>query len=301
MDSKPLENKLKELYKDLHPHLINSMLGDFSKTDEFIIPEKEDLLTPIRTGFKVIFDGINEKIKEIEKINNLLSKRNQEYLETIKRLEEFTYISSHDLRAPVVNAKLLINLLKEKKHDPEIIIKKLDQSINNLDNTLDDLINIIARTKPQHQLTTVHLKNIFHQVWKEASKNYKTEHIKLSCNFLINEVISSKVYIENLFYNLISNSLKYQDPLKKKLQISIKTEENNLDIIIHYSDNGLGLKLPEDKNKLFGLFTRAHDHTQGKGIGMYIVYNNINELGGKIDVTGDLNKGLAFTIRIPKE
>ena len=284
MDSQSLNKKIKALSKDLYPHLINSMLGDFSKTDEFIIPEEEDELTPIRSGFKIIFDGINEKINEIEKINDLLSKRNEEHLETIKRLEEFTYISSHDLRAPVVNAKLLVDLLKEDKYPSGTIIEKLDQSINNLDNTLNDLINIIARTKPQHQLVEVNLENTFEHIWKEASKNYSTDHIKINTTFEQNTMETSKVYIENLFYNLISNSLKYQDPKKKHLVLNLKTESTPNSIIITYSDNGLGLNLPDDQEKLFGIFTRAHDHIQGKGIGMYIVNQNIKELEGSIDV-----------------
>lgn len=107
-----------------------------------------------------------------------------------------------------------------------------------------------------------------------------------------------KSYLYSIFYNLISNSIKYKQTNKAPV-IQIKNTIDKEKIIISYVDNGLGIYLKQHGEKLFGLYKRFHLHIEGKGLGLFMVKTQVEVLGGNIHVKSEPNVGTEFIIELP--
>ncbi len=109
-------------------------------------------------------------------------------------------------------------------------------------------------------------------------------------------VIFSNAYMESVFLNLITNSLRYAHPQRYPL-ITIKTtNEDNGTTKLVYSDNGIGMNMERVKHKIFGLYQRFHNNAEGKGMGLYLIHSQITTLGGTIEVESEEGVGTTFTI-----
>jgi signal transduction histidine kinase len=105
----------------------------------------------------------------------------------------------------------------------------------------------------------------------------------------------NKAYLESIFLNLITNSIKYRRPdVAPVISISSKKDHNTKQLV--FADNGLGFDMSKVKEKIFGLHQRFHNHSDSKGIGLYLVHSHITRLGGNIEVESEVNKGAKFTI-----
>ncbi|MCX6295044.1 MAG: ATP-binding protein [Bacteroidetes bacterium] len=107
-----------------------------------------------------------------------------------------------------------------------------------------------------------------------------------------------KSYIESIFYNLISNAIKYRsNEGKHHIVISTKKEKN----IFHFtiSDNGKGIDLEKNGKYIFGLYKRFHSEVEGKGLGLHMVKTQVEALGGHISVESEVEKGTTFKITLP--
>ncbi|MCX8490308.1 MAG: ATP-binding protein, partial [Cyclobacteriaceae bacterium] len=103
--------------------------------------------------------------------------------------------------------------------------------------------------------------------------------------------------LTSVFYNLLSNAIKYRSPYRT-LNIGIKTKRIAANQIqLEISDNGLGMNMEQFRENIFGLYKRFHTHTDGKGLGLYLVKLQIESMGGSIEVNSQLNKGSTFTVK----
>jgi signal transduction histidine kinase len=105
-------------------------------------------------------------------------------------------------------------------------------------------------------------------------------------------------YIESIFYNLLSNALKYRSPERKPI-ILFTSSQTDDKLYIRVEDNGIGMDADRHRGKLFTLYQRFHDHVEGKGMGLYLVKTQVEALNGTIDVESTVGKGTVFTIIIP--
>jgi signal transduction histidine kinase len=111
----------------------------------------------------------------------------------------------------------------------------------------------------------------------------------------VNEFMTTKSYLYSIFYNLISNSIKYR---KTDVNSYIKIKSNliNNSLFLTFEDNGLGIDLDKKGDQIFGLYKRFHFHIEGKGMGLHMVKTQTEALGGKISVKSEVNKGTTFII-----
>ena len=103
--------------------------------------------------------------------------------------------------------------------------------------------------------------------------------------------------MESIFLNLVTNAIKYAQPgVPPIISIYSKVEDGKNQLVI--SDNGQGFDLEKAGNRLFGFHQKFHNHnhSDSKGIGLYLVHNHVTSLGGKITAESIVNKGTAFTI-----
>lgn len=220
-----------------------------------------------------------------------------------KDLEQFSYIVSHNLRAPIGNISGAIALLNKKQLKDEtknILIKGLDRSAQKLDNIVKDLNSILqVKRELYEQKENTNFSEILNDIKFSLSQQIKTTKAEIKGNFEeINEIFILKVYLQSVFYNLISNSIKYRQ-LNVIPSIEIESHKANNKIELVFKDNGMGIDLATKREQVFGLYKRFHTHVEGKGMGLYMVKTQVEAMGGKISIQSEVNKGTEFKIEFP--
>ncbi len=218
-----------------------------------------------------------------------------------KRLQNFAHIVSHNLRNHAGNISMLLSLfdVEESEEEKEELMGFLKQASTQLNESIEDLNEIIDQQyKTQHDLKKLKPAEVISKV-----KQILTSEI-LSHNVAFEEDIDegleieyNPAYLESIILNLLSNAIKYRKPdLRPKVTIRLyrKGEHTHLEV----SDNGLGIDLEEHGEQLFGMYKTFHGNENSKGIGLFITKNQIESLGGSIDVESEPGKGTTFKIRL---
>jgi signal transduction histidine kinase len=248
--------------------------------------------------------GIIEKQNEALTLKNEgleieIKKRTAELVEYNQQLEQFAFMSSHNLRAPIARILGLSNVLEITKdeHDEIIIRKSLIVSARELDRVVKDLTTILEIRKSNTSiLVDIDLREelnlILINLEKEIAETKTTILSDFTEAYLIRTI---RPYLDSILINLISNAIKYRHE-NRTPEIQIKTELVDEYFCLTIKDNGLGIDLAKHKDKLFTLYSRFHHHVEGKGLGLYLVKIQAESLGGKVEVASDLNSGTTFTI-----
>jgi len=234
-----------------------------------------------------------EREKEREHLISELTQNN-------KDLKQFSYITSHNLRAPLSNLTGLLNLVEDipiENQELKEIISGFSKSTHQLNETINDLVNvIIIKDSPSIQKEGIVIKDVFENVFNQLSFliGVKKPIIKMDLN-KDQIVYLNKSYIESILLNLMSNSLRYCDPIRQ-LKISIASKKSVAETIITFKDNGIGIDLERNKDKVFGLYQRFHDYPDSKGLGLYLVKSQVESMGGTISIDSTVGVGTTFTI-----
>ncbi|HTF21426.1 MAG TPA: two-component regulator propeller domain-containing protein [Chryseolinea sp.] len=235
-----------------------------------------------------------------ENLEQEVEKRTSELIEHTKQLEQFAFISAHNLRAPVARILGLGQLLDMCAGDPDgnnDIYPKLIQTTKELDNVVRDLNAILdLKQSTESLITTIELQTEIESVMKTLEKEISTSHANILVDFSSADKIRTvKAYLDSILYNLISNAIKYRHPSREPV-IKVKTERLDEEICLILEDNGLGIDLVQYRGKLFNLYSRLHFHVEGKGMGLYLVKTQMVSLGGRIEVTSEVNVGTVFKL-----
>ncbi|NRF37481.1 PAS domain-containing sensor histidine kinase [Pedobacter foliorum] len=217
-----------------------------------------------------------------------------------EELHHLTHMASHDLRAPVSNLLAIFSLLDmETIQDEETrnLINILQSTTEGLNVTLNYYLEAACQKKSLHVPTenlNLHqsLDGVLHSINSLVLGSRAVLHIDFSEFDTLN---FNKVYMESIFLNLITNSIKYAKPGSHP-DISIVTKRTNGSQQLIFSDKGLGFDMEKVKHKVFGLHQTFHNHPDSKGIGLFLIYNHINSLGGQIQVESKINEGVRFVL-----
>ncbi|MHB8208971.1 PAS domain-containing sensor histidine kinase [Mucilaginibacter sp.] len=232
---------------------------------------------------------------EREKISADLVKRNTD-------LEHFTYIISHNLRAPLANIIGLSELLHEADFQTEgdkKTLEALSHSVNNLDSVIIDLNHILQATgNANEEFSEVNLKTLIDEICISIDHLVKKEGVSVKLDFEISSIFTIKTYLYSILYNLIINSIKYRRPnISPVIKISSFQQDDKL--ITLFKDNGRGIDLPKHANQLFGLYKRFDLSVEGKGMGLFMVKRQIEKLSGTISVKSEPGAGTEFKLEFP--
>lgn len=224
-----------------------------------------------------------------------------------KALDEFAHIISHNLRSPIGNINALINLLDENSgiQDYKLIFYKLKNVAKNLSETMNDLMETLkVKTQTDLQKDQIRFKEILDKVIQSLEGELIQAEASVTFDFNDAPVIEyPKAYLESIFQNLLSNSIKYRSPDRKaKIHfVSQKVErKGDTTIELKISDNGQGIDLEKFGDKLFGLHKTFHTHEQARGVGLFLVKTQIESMGGSIVADSEVDRGTVFTIRFRK-
>lgn len=240
-------------------------------------------------------DVTEEKNKEKEREQLI-----RELTQNNKDLKQFSYITSHNLRAPLSNLTGLLNLVEDMDiEDPELkeIISGFTKSTHLLNETINDLVKVvIIKDNPSIHKEKVLIKEIFENVFNQLSFLIGLHKPILKIDLEEVSILNiNKSYLESIFLNLLTNAIKYRSENRQlKVNISSKVEDDNL--VLTFKDNGVGIDLVRNRDKIFGLYQRFHNHPDSRGLGLYLVKSQVEAMGGTINVESTVGKGTTFTI-----
>lgn len=251
-------------------------------------------------GFILALKDINErKLFDLERdrITTDLVQRN-------KDLEQFTYIVSHNLRAPVANIMGLSNMLNNFDFDiseNQEIKTALSTSITALDNMIMDLNQILqVSSRGNERIETILFRFLIEDVLLSLRHIIDSENATVKYNFdEADKILAIKSYMHSIFYNLILNGIKYRKPGADPI-VSIVTRAFGDKIEIVFRDNGRGIEEKNLKN-LFGLYKRFDTTVEGKGMGLFMVKMQVETMGGNISAESKPGVGTIFRLEFPLE
>lgn len=241
--------------------------------------------------------GSHVDVTNLMKAEQEVKSRSEQLEKSNKELEQFAYIATHDLRAPVLNLMALINIFKDANlvnEENEDLINKFDSTVNVFNDTLHDLIDITnLRKKTEESIQDVIIKEIIKDQADIINEQYSCFPV-LTLDLKVNAVNYLQGHINSIFYNLYSNAVKYRSK-DRDLEIKISTYKKDGFCVIEIQDNGTGFEMSQ-VDKVFGMFQRLNESVDGKGVGMYVIKSLIESNHGKIDVLSEVNMGTTFTI-----
>ncbi|MCU0445845.1 MAG: tetratricopeptide repeat-containing sensor histidine kinase [Microscillaceae bacterium] len=269
--------------------LIESQNTDLQVLNEEITQQKEEI-SAFNNQLEMVVEA---RTTELNIAIDNLSQKNQD-------LEQFSYIVSHNLRAPVARVMGLVNILdKDNMSEYNLgIIKHLETTAGGLDTVIRDLTQIIAiRNSLDKVNEPVDLEQTTHLVVQHLKNELETTKTDLTLDFAAGkQIFTVKSYAQSIIHNLLSNAIKYRHP-KRASVIEICTQIADNYLILSVKDQGIGIDLAKvDNYKIFGLYQRMATHVEGKGLGLYLVKSQIESLGGKIEVESTPNQGSNFKV-----
>jgi len=239
--------------------------------------------------------GVYVDITDQKKIEEELKIRNSE-------LDNFVYKVSHDLRAPLSSVLGLVNLAQMPGNDdnPAEYLKIIGDKVGQLDHFIGDVLSHSKNLKLDVKTGPIDFQTIIDKTFKDLSYMRGTDQMERQVSIQGGEFSSDPWRIGEIFRNLISNAIKYRkingEPSKVSIKVDITSENAN----IVFKDNGIGISA-ENLNKIFEMFYRASEQSEGSGLGLYIVKNAVEKLEGQLDVKSRPNEGTTFEITLPNK
>ena len=244
--------------------------------------------------------------KEITEAKNAALERERitaDLIQHNKDLEQFTYILSHNLRAPVANILGLANMLNEHELDAAAkmeIFNRVTVSTKKIDTVIKDLHHILqAREMVNEKKERVYFDEVIEAIETSIHNIIVNEKVQLEYSFdNADSLFTIRSYLYSIFYNLASNSIRYRRPGIAPV-ITIKSRRMDNKIELHFMDNGKGIDLDKHGHHLFGLYKRFDTSMEGKGMGLFMVKTQVEALGGTINVKSSPGEGIEFVINLP--
>ncbi len=279
---------------------------------ELEIKNKNGQITPVLYNASVYKDDFNNvigvfasarDITELKESEKVLKLRLDELARSNKELEQFAYVSSHDLQEPLRMIASYLQLLDRKYKGK--LDAKADKYINfsvdgatRMQNLIDDLLAFSRVTTQAKEFKPIDLEVIYKETLFNLELSIKENDAVVSHDHLP-IVQADKTQIAQVFQNLISNAIKFRSENQPKINITAKEENNQW--LFAVQDNGIGID-PKHSDRIFEIFKRLHKKRDypGTGIGLAICKKIIERHGGRIWVESELGKGTIFYFTLPR-
>jgi len=306
-------SSMDSIYEDDRPKCIATVMKCFTEPEK---PHQVILRKPYRDNtvksnhweFKGIVNGAGELVEilcvgydvtllveNFEKSQHLLEVTKQQNA----RLQNFAHIISHNIRSHSANLTSLVRFLQEAKgaEQTAMFLQMLKTSTDKLAETIVNLNEIVTANSNAHQPRKPR------SLQREVNKTLEALNVLIHQNsiaVLVNIPADVTVhvvpaYLDSILLNLLSNAIKYRSP-QEAATIEVTTHSENEYIVLSIKDNGLGIDLDRHGAKVFGMYKTFHKNEDARGVGLFITKNQIEAMGGKINVQSKLGNGSTFNV-----
>jgi len=245
---------------------------------------------------------VKERTSELRSQKERLKEANEELKTINNELDNFVYRSSHDLVAPLKSLRGLISVagMSEDPNEIKDYFRLMNISINKLEEFIKSIMDFSTNTKKPLEMRPVGMDDILDSIVEDLKFYENAEKVELIRAYDSDFKIKTDPKRLNIVLsNLVTNALKYHDFKKDEppyIRVSAKVE--NSSYVIEVEDNGSGIA-QEHQSKIFEMFFRANQGTEGSGLGLYIVVDTLNVLKGKIELISKVRKGTTFKVTLP--
>ncbi|WP_158728554.1 MULTISPECIES: PAS domain S-box protein [unclassified Flavobacterium] len=253
------------------------------------------------SGKPAMLRGIMIDITRSKEYENELNTSFEIVSEQNKRLLNFSYIVSHNLRSHTSNIASIVSFLEttdseEEKNEMLQLLKTVSNSLGETMLHLNEVINI--RTNIDLLLESLNLNEYISTALNVLSEQITKNDISIINQVPLDTIVNyNPAYLESILFNIISNSIRYRHSDRKTIITISYQMENNLNFLL-ISDNGIGIDLAKNEDKIFGMYKTFTSNSESKGIGLFITKNQIDAMGGSISVNSEPNIGTTFKIFI---
>jgi signal transduction histidine kinase len=275
-----------------------TQLEEIESQNNRIFQQKEQLEKQneiIENNNKELETKVAEKTNDIMQANAALEKQNFQ-------LEQFAFMTAHNLRSPVARIIGLANMLDESKDESfnRDIVRMIKTSTVNLDDVIHDLVAIVqVKSRLEVACKRMKIALIIDRVLQELQPEIQTNLIEINndvnkeLEFEVNEALAHSV-----FANIVKNSVRYRDE-KRRSVISFSAREEQGKVELQIADNGIGFDSEYYKEKLFKPFLRLDTSRSGKGLGLYLAKIQLESMGGDVSIASKLHEGTTVNLRFP--
>ena len=216
-------------------------------------------------------------------------------------MNQFVYSLSHELRGPLMSISGVSKLAKMELNDPAATeyFDMIDSATGKLDDFIYKMLDFYRSTKIDNKVSEINFKEVVDQQLAAYKAKFTIDHIQLDVQ--INQPFafySDDAKIRVILNNLFSNSVQFQkgDQIDNKISLLIEVEEDMATITL--SDNGIGIEEKHHED-VFNLFSRATQKNVGTGLGLYMVKEAVEQMGGKIDMESIFGERTTFKVTLP--
>jgi len=248
--------------------------------------------------------------ERVSQANAALSATNEQLTRTNADLDNFIYVASHDLRAPISNLEgLLLALVEDlppaarQTGAVQPVLDMMQAAIGRFQLTISQLTDLTrlqqAHAQPAEAVDPVDLAALAEAVRLDLLSLTLAAGASLTLDVAAAPTVAlAPKNLRSILFNLLSNAIKYRHPDRPPV-VSLRAYRPEAGgTRLEVQDNGLGLD-PSQQSRLFGMFERLHDHVEGTGIGLYTVKRIVENAGGRIRVESELGTGSKFIVELP--
>lgn len=278
--------------------------------EQLQIPDKNGLIrhylevkTPITdplqadkiVGLLGVSTDITDTIENMKRIEGLLRIEEAQN----ERLRNFTHIVSHNLRSHIANMLGIMTLIDLE--DPELAqsnyLETLRASANHLSDTIKNLNEVLDINLSQAQeMQVIDLAKTIDQTIHSVGQLANNAGLRIQNEVQAQvHVMGFPAYVDSLVLNMLTNAIKFRDAGKKS-EVVINLSLTNKQVCLSFKDNGLGIDLQKHGAKLFGMYKTFHGHPDSKGLGLFITKNQVEAMGGRIEVESEVGVGTTFKV-----
>ncbi len=263
----------------------------------------EVMASPVQFRQKACIQSVFWDITQRKQVEKLLKEQQQELEKTRRELDKFLYSTAHDLRSPIASSLGLLYLCEQEEASAEVqqYLQLLRESIEKLDRFIHDIGDLASNLQSEIRIAQTDPQ----QCTAKAFQSYLPTDGKFTIEIENEWELTSPFYTNTtrfqvILNNLISNAIRFKRSSQETMYVRVKGTVDSTHCTFSVDDNGLGIAA-EHIPKIFDIFYRAHDTKAGAGLGLYLVRETVQKLGGDIQVSSDTRQGSRFTVTLPNE
>lgn len=246
--------------------------------------------------------GVFQDIDEQKRAEVLVEETLAVTTEQNEKLINFSHIVSHNLRNHSSNLEMLVDFIRESEseEDKKDLLNKVGEVVSNLSDTIQHLNEVVSlQTQIEKKSQHVNLHDAIQKVIDVCTGDLRAAHAIVDIDVDQSAVVDmNPAYLDSILLNLVSNAIRYRKR-DTSLTLKIKAKKKDAYMNLSVSDNGMGIDLKRHRSRIFQLHGVLRTHAESRGVGLYISKNQIESIGGFIDVESELGKGSTFVVGIP--
>jgi PAS domain S-box-containing protein len=283
---------------------------DFANGHDFLLQKKTGcafwgnfLLSELIVGTEKYYSVLSRDISEQKRLSEDLKFKNEQLLKLNHQMERFLYSTSHDLRSPLTSILGLVHLLRMETSDKTILefVSRIESSTLKLDNIIRDIVCFSKTTYQKRKSEKLDLEAM---VWRIINTYRDIPDFKrIFFNVSAKQdglFFADSERVEIILTSIISNAIQFFDSNKMRPFIRVNVEVDLQGAHIEVIDNGIGIA-QQHQAHIFDMFYKGTVSSNGAGLGLYIVKEGLEQLGGDISLESEVGFGSVFRISLPND